>query len=145
MVFLILAFAVGQIRPAQQSRDAHQPAARTSSLKLTGHYSLRNKWTPNSMEIEKLPDGKIKFHILALWVSPYNRTNVHNGELQAVVDLIGNTATYEDEHCKISIKFTNTSAIVKQEDERGDCEFGANVSATGTYRKIDSRTPKFDN
>ena len=96
------------------------------------------------MEVLQLPRGKLRFHILALWVSAYNRENVHNGEAQGVVELKGNSAVFEAEHCKITIRFTSTSAIVKQWDEIGDCDFGANVSATGTYRKVDSRKPKFD-
>ena len=96
------------------------------------------------MEVLQLPSGKLKFHILALWVSAYNRENVHNGEAQGVVELKGNSAVFEAEHCKITIRFTSTSAIVKQWDEIGDCDFGANVTATGTYRKVDSRKPKFD-
>jgi len=153
VLLLILLFTVVESILAQQPLQPGKAAGRTSSgtgvsrsvLKLTGHYRVNNKSTPNSMEVEMLPKGKIKFHILALWVSSYNRDNVHNGEVQGVVDLTGNTATYQDEHCRISIKFTSSTAIVKQADEVGDCDFGANVTATGTYRKIDSRKPKFDN
>jgi hypothetical protein len=96
------------------------------------------------MEVQELPGGKIKFHILALWVSYYNRDNVHNGEVQGEINLVGDTATYQEEGCKITIRFTRTAAIVKQFDELGDCDFGANVLATGTYRKLDSKRPKFD-
>jgi len=94
--------------------------------------------------VVQLPGGKIKFHILALWVSAYNRENVHNGEVQGVVELKGNTAKYEAEHCKLTITFSSSRAIVKQADELGDCEFGANVTASGTYRKVDSRKPRFE-
>jgi hypothetical protein len=124
-----------------QTKASAKPAP---VLKVTGHYAARSKYAPNSMEVQELPGGKIKFHILALWVSSYNRDNVHNGELQGTVDLVGDSATYQEEHCKITIRFTRTTAIVKQADDLGDCDFGANVTATGTYRKLDGRKPKFD-
>lgn len=130
---------------AQQPRSISPTASkRSSSIKVTGHYRARSRTAPNSMEVLQLPGGKIKFHILALWVSSYNPENVHNGELEGIVDLIGNTATYDEERCKITIKFTSAAAIVKQADELGDCDFGANVTATGTYRKVNHRKPKFD-
>jgi hypothetical protein len=129
-----------------QSGDTYRStsARSTAPFKVTGSYRSRSRSAPNSMEVLQLPDGKIKFHILALWVSSYNRENVHNGELQGVIDLNDNTAIYNEERCKITIRFTRTSAIVKHDYEAGDCDFGANVIASGTYRKVDSRKPKFD-
>ncbi|HEV7396978.1 MAG TPA: hypothetical protein VGN86_10745 [Pyrinomonadaceae bacterium] len=131
--------------PAQENKSpAPQSTRAAARLKVTGSYSANSKSAPNSMEVLELPDGKIKLHILALWVSHYNAENVHNGEIQSVVDLIGNTAAYKDDHCSISLKFTRTAVVVKQADEVGDCDFGANVTASGTYRKVSSRKPKFD-
>jgi hypothetical protein len=148
----ILSFAMLSLMMAAQSAPAQNGSSATGAsqvkpatpAKVTGHYSTRSRETPNSMEVQQLAGGKIKFHILALWVSAYNRDNVHNGEAQGIVDLKGNWAIYEAEHCKITIRFTRTSAIVKQLYEIGDCDFGANVTATGTYRRTDSRKPKFD-
>jgi hypothetical protein len=142
LLIMLFSPATGQAAFAQQRRTTEARPA--TSGKVTGHYRARSKGAPNSMEVLGLRGGKIKFHLLALWVSAYNRDNVHNGEVQGVVELKGNTAVYEAEHCKFSITFTSTRAIVKQADELGDCDFGANVTATGTYRKVDSRKPKFD-
>jgi len=111
---------------------------------VTGSYKLRNAETPNSMEVLQLPGGKIKFHILALWVSAHNRENVHNGELQGIAALNGETAIYEADSCKVTIKFFAAKVIVTQDQDAGDCYFGANVSASGTYRKVSSRKPKFE-
>src|SRR6185436_8196659 len=101
-----------------RSAQTTKPSSRTSStaapaLKVTGHYAARSKSAPNSMEVQELPGGKVKFHILALWVSYYNRDNVHNGEAQGTVDLVGDKATYVEERCKITIRFTRSAAIVK--------------------------------
>jgi len=113
------------------------------SKPVTGHYRLRHPETPNSLEVLQLPPGKIQFHLLALWVSPNNRENVHNGELEGVIDLKSNTATYETEGCRVTIRFFSTTAIVTQDSKVGDCDFGANVTASGIYRKLNSRKPKF--
>lgn len=142
---LILLVALASGASAQTAKRSIKPSSTASPpLKVTGHYAARSKSAPNSMEVQELPGGKIKFHILALWVSHYNRDNVHNGEVQGTINLVGDTAAYEEERCKITIRFTKTAAIVKHADELGDCDFGANVTATGTYRKLDSRKPKFD-
>src|SRR4051812_12450432 len=124
-----------------QTRTARKQPA----INVTGQYEARSKFAPNSMEVQQLPNGKIKFHILALWVSSYNSQNVHNGEVTGIVDFISNAATYEAEGCKILLKFSKAAVQVKQVEEAGDCEFGANVSATGIYRKVNSRKPKFEN
>lgn len=111
---------------------------------VTGHYRLRHPETPNSLEVLQLPAGKIQFHLLALWVSPNNRENVHNGELEGVIELKSNTATYETETCKVTMRFFSRTAIVTQDSKIGDCDFGVNVTASGIYRKVNSRKPRFE-
>ncbi len=119
------------------------PSPAKPSKTVTGHYRLRNPETPNSLEVLQLPEGKIQFHLLALWVSPNNRENVHNGELEGIIELKGSTATYETEGCKVTMRFFSTTAVITQESKSGDCDFGVNVTASGIYRKLNSRTPKF--
>jgi hypothetical protein len=126
------------------SVSAQTPARMSQPAKVTGSYRLRSAETPSSLEVLQLPGGKIKFHIVALWVSVHNRDNVHNGELQGVIALKGDTAVYQGESCKVTIKFVPGKAIVTQDEGVGDCYFGANVSATGSYRKMNNRQPKFD-
>jgi hypothetical protein len=43
---------------------------------------------------------------------------------------------------QVSMKFSSTSAIVTQDTKIGDCDFGINVTASGTYRELNSRKPK---
>jgi hypothetical protein len=109
---------------------------------VTGYYRIRQAETPNTLEVLQLPEGRLQFHLLALWVGANNQ-NVHNGDLEGVVDLTGNTATYEREGCKVTMRFFSSSAIVTQNSKIGDCDFGVNVTASGTYRKLNSRKPKF--
>lgn len=143
LAILFLLFGFQATAPAQENKSP-TPQSNKAALKVTGSYRAPSKSAPNSMDVLELPDGKIKVHIVALWVSHYNSENVHNGELQAVVDRVGNAAAYKDDHCSITMKFTRTAVVVKQADEVGDCDFGANVTASGTYRKVSSRKPKFD-
>jgi len=124
--------------------SAQTPVRTSRPANVTGSYRLRNAETPNSLDVLQLRGGKIKFHIVALWVSVHNRDNVHNGELQGVIALTGDTAVYQGESCKVTIKFAAGKAIVTQDADVGDCYFGANVSATGSYRKMNNRKPKFD-
>jgi hypothetical protein len=122
-----------------------QKSVRKSVRNVTGHYQLKKAETRNSFEVQELAGNRIKFHILALWISPYNPENVHNGEVFGTVLRKGNTAVYEEERCKLTIKFTASGAVVDQNEEVGDCDFGANVTASGIYRKLNSRTPVFEN
>ncbi len=111
---------------------------------VTGHYRLRQNEFRNSLDVQQLPGGKIKFQLVALWVSYNNPENVHNGELRGIVTLDKGVAIYETGTCKITMRFTLNRVAITESDESGDCGFGANVTAAGSYRKINSRTPTFD-
>jgi hypothetical protein len=138
---LLLLIAISAFCGAMQ---AQAPVRSSKPRNVTGHYQLKSGEKRNSLEVLELRGGKIKFHILALWVSPYNSENVHNGEVMSIVALDGNSAVYKDENCSITIKFLSDKAVVTQAEDVGDCDFGANVNASGSYRKLNSRRPKFD-
>lgn len=67
------------------------------------------------------------------------------GEGRGIAHIEGDTAIFnpypDDANCKITMKFATGKMIVTQE---GNCGFGLNVSAAGTYRKTSSAKPKFD-
>jgi hypothetical protein len=44
----------------------------------------------------------------------------------------------------IILEFRKKKVIVKQHEIGRDCGFGVNVTAEGTYKKISSRAPKFE-
>lgn len=111
---------------------------------VTGQYRLRKGEFRNWLDVRQLPGGKIKFALIALWVSPNNPQNIHNGELHGVVPLVGGVAIYESGTCRITMKFSSSKVAVTERDENGDCGFGANVTAVGNYRKVSSKSPKFD-
>lgn len=136
VIFLPLVFLVAQ---------AQTPLPKNSSLpNVTGHYRLRQDEFRNSLDVHQLPGGKIKFQLVALWVSYNNPENIHNGELRGTATLEKGVAIYETGTCKITMSFTLNRVAVAESDSHGDCGFGANVTAVGSYRKINRRKPKFD-
>jgi hypothetical protein len=77
-------------------------------------------------------------------LSHYNPANVHNGQLEGIARLENGVAIYETDSCRLRIEFLPAKVRITQSDKVGDCGFGANVTASGSYRKIDGRKPKFD-
>jgi hypothetical protein len=67
------------------------------------------------------------------------------GSGSGIAFIEGDTATFRpdgaDEDCKITMKFAKGKLVVEQE---GGCDFGHNVIASGVYRKVSSRKPKFN-
>ncbi len=110
---------------------------------VTGHYRLTKEEFRNRLDVQQLADGKIKFHLLALWVSYNNPDNIHNGELQGIATLEKGVAIYDQRGCKFKFEFFPKRVRVTHLDDTG-CGFGANVTADGSYRKLDSKNPKFD-
>ena len=120
-----------------------QSPPRPTDGNVTGHYRLTKKESRNRLDVQQLSGGKIKFHLLALWVSYNNPDNIHNGELRWIAALEKGVAIYDQEGCKIKIEFFPKRVRVTQLDDAG-CGFGANVTADGSYRKLDSKKPKLD-
>ena len=122
--------------------QAHAPPqARAKSV--TGHYRLTKEEFRNRIDVQQLTGGRIKFYLLALWVSYNNPENIHNGELQGIVALENGVAIYDQDDCKLKFEFFPNQVHVTQLNDAG-CGFGANVTAGGTYRGLDSKNPKFD-
>jgi hypothetical protein len=112
---------------------------------ITGHYSARSRSAENSLDVQLLPDGKVKIYLYASWIGSVATGNVNTGEIRAILPLSnGRTALYESGQCRITIRFAANKVIVRQSAPVGDCGFGLNVSADGTYKKRNRRRPRFD-
>lgn len=109
------------------------PQANTKSV--TGHYRLTKEEFRNRLDVQQLAGGKIKFYLLALWVSHNNPENIHNGELQGIVALENGVAVYDQDDCKLKFQFFANRARVTQLNDAG-CGFGANVTADGGLPKV---------
>lgn len=125
------------------SAQASLPAL-TKPRSVTGRYSFRKDEFRNSLNVRQLPGGKIRFELIALWVSANNPQNIHNGELHGVAPLKNGLAIYENGNCRVTMAFASNRVTITTDDVIDDCGFGANVAASGTYRKINSKNPKFD-
>ncbi|MBA2705148.1 MAG: hypothetical protein H0U60_15025 [Blastocatellia bacterium] len=120
-----------------------QAPPHAAAKSVTGHYRLTKEEFRNRIDVQQLAGGKIKFYLLALWVSYNNPENIHNGELQGIVALGKRVAIYDQDDCKLKFEFFSNRVRVTQLNDAG-CGFGANVTAAGTYRKLDGKKPKFD-
>jgi uncharacterized protein len=80
--------------------------------------------------------GKIKFSINATY-------GQNTGEVSGDVPLTGDSAKYvdRDADCTLSFKFAAGKLDVAQD---GTCGMGLNVSGSGTYKRVNSAPPKFD-
>jgi hypothetical protein len=122
--------------PAQ----GEQLNARRTPDNITGHYVLRYSNVRSSLNVQLLPNSRIKFSLVALLET--GGGSPRNGVVEATAALKNGTAVHEDGECKISMKFVGNKVIV-QEKNVEDCGFGAFVTAQGTYIRK-SRKPRFD-
>jgi hypothetical protein len=120
-----------------------QTPPQTTAKSVTGHYRLTKDEFRNRLDVQQLGGGKIKFYLLALWVSHNYPENIHNGELQGIVALENGVAVYDQDDCKLKFQFFSNRVRVTQLNDAG-CGFGANVTAAGAYGKLNSKKPKFD-
>ncbi len=134
-----------------------QNRASVSAKEVNGTFQSKftGKFKEFSNEIKILALGKGKLKIEFNLIYPYTMQNgepmVNLGNVTGEADIEGDTAVYTaeneygDEDCRITIKFTKPGEIKVSQDSSGSaCGFGHNVGAGGTYRKISSAKPKFD-
>lgn len=132
---LFIVFSSCQLIYAQD-KAAKVPRAPES---INGSYTLRYSNVSDSLDVLLLPDGRVKFELLALLIVS---SETRNGEVQGIATLKGHTALYEEGQCKVEIRFAGHRAIVSVINDDA-CGFGAYVTANGTYTKR-RRRPKFD-
>jgi hypothetical protein len=112
-------------------------SARIAALKggatggVTGTYTMKG----GEARIQQA-NGKIKF-----FVSASHQANV--GEVGGETALNGDHATYADadNDCALSFKFSGETLVVSQD---GSCGMGLNVSGSGTYKRVITAAPSFD-
>lgn len=97
---------------------------------LAGSYSRADDST---LDIVLLPKSRIRFHLVALWSSRFNRDAPHTGEVSGVVPLRAHRAVYRAEGGLIIMKFSGGHVTVVQKGNIPD--FGMNVRADGVYRR----------
>lgn len=96
------------------------------SLDPTGAYSRGD----GSLDVRSLAGGRIEVHLVVV-----QGPGAHIGEVDAELDLSGDTAVYRNGACEITFRFGADSALVEQKGTDSDCDFGAFVTVAGTYNK----------
>ena len=143
---LVLVMTISYGASAQTSRAAVSGAEVTGTFRKA--FTGRFKGSSNEIKIAALGGGRIRVAMELMY--PYvvrGELSANLGELDGQASISGDTAVYESSEfgrCRILIRFLRPGVIdVKQEGSDADCGFGHNVLATGTYRKVSSRKPKF--
>ena len=126
--------------PATQSAVSPQTVVTAAQVNGT--------WNNKSGEFKIWALGNQKLKVEFIGTYEYKTAagliaNVAGGNGIAFIE--GDTAVFKPEgrgaDCQITLKFAEGKLAVEQ---KGSCDFGRGVSATGTYRKASSRKPKFE-
>ena len=142
--FMAFATSVAKAQPARKSVPA-------SEVNGTFRYTFTAKkirGASSDIKIWALGHGKLKVGFDLIY--PYvvrGELSANTGEAEGEATITGDTAVYGSNEfgpCKITIKVVRPGTIkVDQDGTDADCGFGHNVMASGTYRKVSSRRPKF--
>jgi hypothetical protein len=150
--YFTLGFALAAVMSLSFPADA-QTRASVSAAEVNGTFRMkfkgRFKNSSNDIKILALGRGKIRMAMDLLY--PYllsgGERTANLGELDGEASIEGDTAVYESNEfgdCRITIRFVKPGTIkVTQDAPVGNCGFGHNVSAEGTYRKVSSKKPTF--
>jgi hypothetical protein len=85
------------------------------------------------LEAVEMPGGKVSFYLQAYWKGAnWKEYGPNLGESRGIVSLKGGKAVFKEEGCTLTLTF---SAGALQVAQQGDCGYGHNVVAEGTYKK----------
>src|SRR5580704_10131052 len=121
---------------------------RADSDKSVTAAQVNGTWKTNSGEFKIWALGQqrlqIEFSGTYEYKTPQGPT-ANEGEGSGIATIEGDTAIFKpegaEEECRITLKFTGGKLLVTQ---TGICGFCHNVSASGTYRKVSAKKPKFE-
>ena len=152
--FSLLLFAIGVLMLFSLVTDAREQRKSISAAEVNGTFqmSFKGEFSDSSNVIKLLALGRGKIRVAMDLIYPYRLPNgelsANLGELGGEASINGDTAIHESSEfgpCRITIKFVRSGTImVTQSGSDADCGFGHNVYAGGTYRKVSSRKPKFE-
>ena len=135
---------------AAMNTDAQKARASVSTAEVTGTFRMNfgGKFRGSYDEIKVASIGRGKLRVAMDLMYPHivnGEMSPNLGSLDDTFAIEGETASYTNGQCTLSIKFVRPGSIkVKQEGMDSDCGFGHNVMADGTYKKVSSRKPKFE-
>jgi hypothetical protein len=136
LVIVVAAFTA--IIPVTQAQNSKVVTA----TQANGVY----RFYDNEFRILALGHNKLKVQFDGVYHTIAKSVNIGYASGEATIE--GNVATFipdDTQGCKITMTFLLGKLEVKQDGDDATCGFGHNVYSTGTYRKIRSGKPKFDN
>jgi hypothetical protein len=142
---LLAAFTAVSAQASRASVSAGEVNG-TFRMKLPGKF----KAMANEIKILALGGGKLRFamELIYPYSQPRGEVTANTGSLDGEAAISGDTAVFSSDEfgeCKITFTFVKPGTLkVTQDGTDADCGFGHNVSAAGTYIKVNSRRPKFD-
>lgn len=127
--------------PLPLMAQAKPPALANAAL--TGSYR-RGEF--ESLDVKALPGNKVRFQLTAL--AHTNAPGGPNlGSAEGTLTLHNGSGVYYAEKPqtgRLVFVFTTKQITVTQKGTDSDMGFGFGVYATGVYKKVSSKTPKFD-
>jgi hypothetical protein len=149
----LLMFAMVFVGLGVIDSDAQASRKSVSGAEVTGTFSHsfpgKFKGSSSDIKILAIGNGKIKvsFDLVYPHLDGKGELTANTGQAEGEASIVGDTAVYSSKEfgpCTITIKFVRPGTIsVSQEGADSDCGFGHNVMADGTFRKVNSRKPKF--
>ncbi len=151
-LILISALSVLMIVPATASAQASRTRVSAAEVNGTFRMNFRGKYKEMSNEIKVLALGGGKVRIALDLIYPYTLNDgemtVNLGSLDGEASIEADTAVYrsaEFGECQITFKFVRPGTLrITQDGSDADCGFGRNVTSEGSYRKVSSKKPKFE-
>ncbi len=118
-----------------------------SGAEVTG--TFRETASGSEFKILALGKGKLRVDYLGFYWYKIARGEkmVNFGGASGEAVISGDTATFtpaDTEQCTITLKFLTRGRLkVSQNGTPPECDFGHNVSAAGTYKKVSGKKPQF--
>jgi len=128
--------------PAAISQTTKSAQKVVTSAQVNGTWRFQR----NTFKVLALGNQRLRLEFLGTYeYKTPSGMMANTGEASGIATIEGDTALFKpdgtDGKCKIILRFTRGKLIVQEE---GACGFGNNVTAAGTYRKVNSNKPKFE-
>jgi hypothetical protein len=143
--FLIQTFFIALLVPAFFAPTATAGERSGTGAEATGTY--RDPEGSSEIRILALGQGKLKVQLALVYEYQSDAGPMANlGDASGQATIENDVAVFVPEgfgDCKITMTFLPNGKL-KVEQQGEQCGFGHNVRAEGTFRKISSQKPKFD-
>ena len=146
-VILTILFSASFGESHAQNRKAVGAAEVSGTFR--SYFSGKYKDNYNEIKILALGGGKLRVALQLVYthINGTGALSANTGEADGTATVEGDTAIFspdENQQCRITIKFVKRGIIEVAQEGIGDCGFGHNVSAGGTYKKSSGAKPQFD-